>query len=197
MLETLNESRKERDSKNLTLRGLRSDRGLRENALSADNQQGRLRKKKMHPWYVSGFVDGEGSFHIAIYQDPSVKTGWRIIPEFHVSQRETSKHVLEELIEFFECGYMKQNHRTNPRDVTWVYVVRNREDLLKRIIPFFEKYHLRTEKRQDAAMFSRIIRMMIEKKHCEPKGCERIKSLAYTMNGNGRYRKQRININQT
>ena len=56
---------------------------LHDNVLSADNQQGRL-QHQIHPWYVTGFVDGEGSFHIALYKDIRMKTGWKIIPEFHV-----------------------------------------------------------------------------------------------------------------
>ncbi len=54
---------------------------IRKKVLSADNQQGRLHHR-LEPWYVSGFVDGEGSFHVAIYRDQNMKTGWKIIPEF-------------------------------------------------------------------------------------------------------------------
>ncbi len=162
---------------------------LRKNAPSADNQQGRS-GNGFEPWYVSGFVDGEGSFHVAIYPDASVKTGWRIIPEFHVSQRVSSKHVLERLILFFDCGYVKANHQKNPRDVTFVYVVRDRNDLLKKIIPFFEKHQLQTEKASDFKTFARVVRMMSQKIHCVSDGLQTIIELAYTMNGSGRYRKR-------
>ena len=67
-----------------------------DNVLSADNQQGRLQE-----WYVSGFVDGEGSFHIALYKDVRMKMGWKVIPEFHVSQRVSSRSVLDSLVQFF------------------------------------------------------------------------------------------------
>ena len=159
------------------------------NVLSADNQQGRLRKK-LEPWYVSGFVDGEGSFHIALYADLQMKVGWKPIPEFHVSQRISSRLVLDQLVEFFGCGYVKANHRKNPKDVTYVYVVRDRADLLMKIIPFFEKWTLQTEKRNDFRIFAEIVRLMAFGNHRTKQGLKRIIDLAYTMNGRGRYRKR-------
>ncbi len=162
---------------------------LRENVLSADNQQGRVRHH-LDPWYVSGFVDGEGSFHIALYKDERMKTGWKVIPEFHVSQRVSSRKVLDDLVGFFGSGYVKTNHAKNPRDVTYVYVVRDRNDLLAKIIPFFKKYSLQTEKSQDFILFARIVEMMADNAHLNASGVRQIISLAYTMNGAGRYRRR-------
>ena len=161
----------------------------RKNVLSADNQQGRL-QHQLAPWYVSGFVDGEGSFHIALYKDVRMKTGWKIIPEFHVSQRISSRSILDRLVLFFACGYVKANHRTNPNDLTYVYVVRDRNDLLEKIIPFFERYPLNTEKEKDFRMFARIVRMMNDNHHRTTAGVKKIITLAYQMNGSGRYRKK-------
>ena len=45
-----------------------------------DNQQERLDD------YLAGYVDGEGSFHVAIQRNPSTRFGWQLVPEFHVSQ---------------------------------------------------------------------------------------------------------------
>ena len=62
--------------------------------------------------YIAGFVDGEGSFHIAFQQSEDVKLGWQVIPEFHVSQNSSSKHVLECIKERLDCGIIKPNHRS-------------------------------------------------------------------------------------
>ena len=83
---------------------------LRENVLSADNQQGRL-SDSLKPHYVTGFVDGEGSFHIALYKDTKMKTGLKVIPEFHVSQRVSSRNVLDELVKFFASERSKPSSR--------------------------------------------------------------------------------------
>ena len=161
----------------------------RENVLSAGNQQGRS-GSGLTSGYVSGFVDGEGSFHIAIYKDPRMKTGIKMIPEFHVSQRVTSRSVLDRLVDFFGCGYVKANHATNSNDRTYVYVVRNREALLTRIIPFFRKNLLQTEKANDFATFAKIVEAMAEGSHRNESGVRGILELAYQMNGGGRYRRQ-------
>ena len=161
----------------------------RENVLSAGNQQGRLRDK-LDPWFVSGFVDGEGSFHIALYEDERMRTGWKVIPEFHVSQRVTSRCVLDRLVSFFTCGYVKANHATNPKDVTYVYVVRDRQDLLKKIIPFFRSHPLQTEKRKDFNLFVRVVKRMSQNRHLTRTGIQEIIGIAYQMNGSGRYRRR-------
>ena len=161
----------------------------RENVWSADNQQGRLRQR-LEPWYVAGFVDGEGSFHVALYEDPRMKTGWKSIPEFHVSQRQSSRVVLDDLVQFFRCGYVKANHARNPKDVTFVYVVRNRDDLLTNIIPFFTQYPLVTEKSGDFGYFAKVVQMMADDVHLTKAGMRRIIAVAYRMNGAGRYRRR-------
>ena len=61
--------------------------------MGAGNQQGRPDHNLSH--YIAGFVDGEGSFHIAVQRNPSVKITWQVVPEFQISQHESDKHVLE------------------------------------------------------------------------------------------------------
>jgi LAGLIDADG endonuclease len=64
-----------------------------DNVLGAGNQQGRPDEAVCH--YVAGFVDGEGSFHIAVQRNPTTRWKWQVIPEFHVSQNNGNQHVLE------------------------------------------------------------------------------------------------------
>ena len=157
------------------------------NVLSADNQQERLRLP--NPWYISGFVDGEGSFHIAIYKDLKMKINLKIIPEFHISQNASSRIVLEQIQEMLKCGNIKENHRGRESDKTCVLVVRNREDLLKKVIPFFERYQLRTTKAQDFQTFAKVVNMMSNGLHQTVLGAKKIISLAYNMNAGGIRRK--------
>lgn len=156
------------------------------NVLSADNQQERL---QLNPWYIIGFVDGEGSFHIALYKDEHMKINLKVIPEFHISQNTCSIQVLERIQKYFKCGHIRMNHRQSKTDNTYVFVVRNRQDLLKKIIPFFKRYKLQTSKSQDFEIFSSIIYMMEEGKHQTKSGAKKIISLAYRMNAKGKRRK--------
>jgi LAGLIDADG endonuclease len=37
---------------------------------------------------IAGFVDGEGSFHVAVQRIASTVAGWQFVRAFHVSQNE-------------------------------------------------------------------------------------------------------------
>jgi hypothetical protein len=161
-----------------------------ENVLSADNQQERL--QKIDPWYISGFVDGEGTFHVSFARRKDLPRKWAIIPEFHISQHQDRASVLDEIQTFFGCGVIRENHRGRINDVTRVLVVRNRRDLLDKIIPFFRQYHLRSQKRDDFRIFAEIVEAMERGSHYSSEGFYSIVKLAFGMNGGGRYRKRKI-----
>ena len=142
--------------------------------------------------YIAGFVDGEGSFHIAFQKRPDLKFGWQAVPEFHVSQNFTSRKVLEGIQETLQCGYIKANDAAGKRDKTLVYVVRDRNDLLHKVIPFFERHTLQTEKQKDFETFRKIVQRMESDEHLILEGFEDIVRLAFSMNAKGRYRKRKM-----
>ena len=160
--------------------------------MSADNQQERL-GKKIYPWYITGFVEGEGTFHIALYRDPRMRLGIKIIPEFHINQSYLRINTLEEIQNYFQCGYIKENHKNRINDVTYVYVVRDRNDLIKKIIPFFRHYPLLSDKKKSFELFANIVSQMIQKKHLSKEGVRAIIYMAYQMNNKGYYRKVKMN----
>ena len=161
---------------------------MSDNVLSADNQQERL-IKVLNPWYIVGFVEGEGTFHIAFYTDQNMKQKIKVIPEFHVNQSYLRISTLEEIQKYFGCGYIKVNHANRVNDDTHVYVVRDREELLKKIIPFFKEHPLRSIKQDSFQKFADIVEMISKGKHLEKTGVKKIINLAYQMNINGKYRK--------
>ena len=149
---------------------------------SADNQQ--ERSKEFLRGYVTGLVDGEGSFHIAFQKREDLPLGISIIPEFHISQSANSKKALEIAVKVLGCGYIKPNHRYS-KDDTYVFVVRDRVDLITKIIPFFEYNNLITTKCNDFLIFARIVRLVRDGLHRTPDGTKKIINLAYSMNNNG------------
>jgi hypothetical protein len=155
--------------------------------MSADNQQ--ERSKNLNPWYITGFVEGEGTFHVAIYRDKKMKCNLKFIPEFHINQSQLRKETLEEIQKYFGCGYIKNNHRKNIKDDTLVYVVRNRHDLQSIIIPFFKRYPLLSNKQESFMLLNKIIELMSKGLHSTKTGARKIINLAYQMNGSGKNRK--------
>lgn len=154
--------------------------------MSAGNQQERL--KDGFNYYISGFVDGEGTFHIAIQKTNNVRVGYQLIPEFRISQRDDRIGLLRKIKNVFRCGYIKKNHAQNIHDKNLVYTVRNKNDLSSKIIPFFKRYSLQSKKQFDFIKFSKIVEEMLHGKHLEYKGLNRLLKIAFSMNRNGKYR---------
>jgi hypothetical protein len=146
----------------------------------------------MDDHHIAGFVDGEGSFHVAFQRSGDVKIGWQAIPEFHISQNSASRSVLEAIRRRLDCGYIKSNHAKNERDQTFVFVVRNRQDLSEKVIPFFERCRLYTEKWEDFQKFKAIVGKMVKDEHLSIEGFSGIVRLAYSMNARGRYRRVKM-----
>jgi hypothetical protein len=154
-----------------------------DNVTGADNQQERL------DGYIAGYVDGEGCFSVVVDRNPTCKSGYQLVPEFHVSQNGDRAQVLE-LIQarLGECGYIKPNGR---KDRALVFVIRRREDLLRWVIPFFEQQPLLSSKQEDFKKFARIVRAMAAGHHRSSTGFQELLTEALSMNGDGRFRKVR------
>ena len=152
------------------------------NVSGAVNQQERLES------YIAGFVDGEGCFHVAIQRNPCTRAGWQLVPEFRISQDVARAKVLDLARELLGCGLLRENHRGS-NDHTYVLVVRRRQDLLEKVIPFFERNPLLSCKQDEFNTFATIVRAMAEGEHLAEKGFERLVAVALQMNGGGRYRR--------
>jgi hypothetical protein len=153
-----------------------------DNVSGADNQQERLDS------YIAGYVHGEGSFSVSVQRNASCRVGFQLVPEFHVRQNGDRAQVLELIRRRLGCGCIKPNSR---RDRALVLVVRNRRDLLERVIPFFERNPLLSAKHADFEKFALIVRELALGHHRTRTGFSRLLELACSMNGGGRYRKVR------
>jgi len=109
-----------------------------ENASSTDNQQERL-----DPWWIIGFVDGEGCFSVSTFRNKTCTSGYQTLFEFVVTQGEKSRAALEAIQSFFGCGAIYINHRyDNHRGDVLRYCVRRQDDLKTKIVPFFRQHRL-------------------------------------------------------
>lgn len=146
---------------------------------SADNQQERL---KTVGWVV-GFVDGEGCFSVSINRNVLVRTGWQVLPEFVVTQSEKSLAALQSLQEFFGCGSIFVNRRSdNHKEHIHRYCVRSVEDLRTIVVPFFKANTLKTSKHEDFEKFVQVLDLMDQDKHLSNDGIAEIAKIAETMN---------------
>ena len=137
----------------------------------------------VNPWWIAGFVDGEGCFSISFVKNNSVRFGYQIFTEFVLTQGEKSIDALQQVADYFHCGKIYRNNRhDNHRETLYRYCVRSRADLQAIIIPFFQRYQLKTAKRADFEIFNRVVEMMCEGRHLSGEGFEIIRDLAAQTN---------------
>lgn len=135
-------------------------------------------------WYISGFVDGEGSFNISFRKKDDYKTGWQPVLSFNVSQRERT--ILALMKHHFGCGIIKRR-----KDGLHSYDVTNPKMLSEVIVPFFTEHtFLSQTKKKNFSIFKRAVKLMFEKKHLTDKGLKELVELREQLNvGAGRTRK--------
>lgn len=152
---------------------------LSENQTDADNQQERPNIKNIPEdtgWYLSGFTDGEGSFNVStINRNKDFKTGWKIALSFNISQKDaTVLHLFQETL---QCGSFRKR-----KDGITYYEVRRIDDLQETVIPFFERFILKSvSKRNQFEVFRKIVRLVARKKHLTVNGLEKIFLLRQTI----------------
>ena len=135
--------------------------------------------------YITGFVDGEGCFSVSFSKREKMKLGIEIRPSFSVSQHRRNKEIILYLQKFFQCGGVRYSRR----DQNFKYEVRSIADIVKKIIPHFEKYELQTSKKDDFNAFKEICRLIHANQHLNKTGMMRIIELSEQVNktGNKRY----------
>ncbi len=158
-----------------------------DNPFGADNQQ-ETKLRALDPWWVVGFVDGEGCFWVSIHHNESARPtrGWHIQPSLQVSQHRDHRDILEQLVSFFGCGSVRNKGAASSVDV---FVVHSTIQLVERVIPFFEANELRV-KRSDFESFAFIKKAVRARSHHRPDVFKSVVERAYAMNANGKQRKR-------
>ena len=132
----------------------------------------------LNPWAVVGFSDAESSFMVRIRKNSKYKTGWLVVALFSVTLDKRDLFLLESLKAFFGgSGSIKKSG-----DSTFSYRIESSEQIIKIILPFFDKYSLITEKLGDYLLFKKVLELMSTKEHLTQGGLEKIVSLKASMN---------------
>lgn len=132
----------------------------------------------LNPHWVTGFIDGEGSFIIAILPSTG-PTKKKVSLRLSVTQKSHSAGVLYELQNFFGCGQVIPSSKDCHR-----FVVQRKEDILTKIIPHFTKYPLVTSKNLNYETFKEAASIVAKGEHLSLMGLNKIIDLKNLMNKN-------------
>ena len=140
-------------------------------------------------FFLSGFVEGEGSFNVSLRRKADYKVGWQVVMSFNVSQKDPT--ILKILKDKLQCGIIKVRRQDN----LYSFDVTNSRDLTLRIIPYFQRYPVLSDsKKRNFTIFCKVVRLMDQGKQRTLIGLRKIVELRELINvGAGRTRKYGIN----
>ena len=128
------------------------------------------------PWWVTGFVDGEGCFHVSVTQNKNYKLGWRPRQHFLITQHVRDRALLERIRNVLGVGKIFRN---SPQ--TLQLKVESLKEL-EAVINHFDQFPLFTQKRSDFRFFRKVYWKVKLKEHLTPEGFIKIVAIKAAMN---------------
>lgn len=135
----------------------------------------------LNPYWVSGFVSGDGGFSIVIRPSNSYKLKQQVAFRFHIAQHNRDIEVMNLISKFFNCGtvYVRSNSSQ-----LCDFVVQDTKLLLSNILPHFEIYPILNLKYKDYICFKKALEIFLSKQHLKQEGLDTIKGFILEMNSN-------------
>ena len=131
---------------------------------------------KLDPNWVTGFVDGEGCFHVSIPQRKDRKPGWGVQPGFTIVLHKKDKPLLDRIKNFLGVGRLTKQGSIAIQFRVWSIKE------LKIIMKFFKKYYLLTKKWADFEFWCKILELIERGEHLTLEGLRLIVALKASMN---------------
>ena len=147
--------------------------GLQSRAYTTTNK---VQDNTLHPWFVTGLTDAEGTFALGFRKTNDYKIGYQITAIYKIAMHKKDHHLLCSLQNFFGVGKITKHGET-----TLQYIVRSLAEL-QVIISHFDKYPLLSEKRGDYILFKDGIELLKTKSHLNKEGFHKILSIRATLN---------------
>ena len=123
-------------------------RRVRSRKLAAPFGKESIHREKLNPYYVGGFIDGEGSFSVSIGKHKTLKRKYEVRPEFEIEVRADDRPILERILITIGCGRI---YDLSYERYGWYphtkYKINNRKDLIECLFPFLDRYPLQAKRK--------------------------------------------------
>lgn len=130
--------------------------------------------KILDPYWVSGFVAGDGGFSINIRPNKKIEL------RFYIAQHSKDIDLMNSLVNFFGAGkvYLRSNLSTPRCD----FIIQNLTDITTKVINHFDNYPLNNIKTLDYNDFKQVVFLIKLDKHLSIEGFNQILMLKNGMN---------------
>lgn len=137
--------------------------------------------QELHPHYVAGFIDGEGSFSVSIgrrrrdYKHPRTI---EVRPEFAIELRADDGEILERILvtigcgKIYDCSYDRYGWYPHRK-----YKITSVKELISHLFPFLDKYPLQAKKAKVYHLFKEVVLMYARKEHLTERGFKKVMEL--------------------
>lgn len=131
-----------------------------------------------NPFWVAGFISGDGSFYFSIRTKTSPVSSniWRIVSLIlKVNLHIRDKEVVQAIASYFSLLNNKSSETLKPYPIfiktqSVSFTIRNFTDIVNTVIPFFDKYPILGVKSLDFADFKKVAEMVNNKEHLTNSG---------------------------
>ena len=121
----------------------------------------------LNPYFVTGFIDGEGCFSIDIYENNKLKIGWCVKLTFIIVIHKKDQDVLKYIQNYLKVGRITK-HRLNSVQ----FRIESIKDLVL-LINHFDNYPLITQKRADYKLLKSAFKLMERGEHLTSEGLKK------------------------
>jgi hypothetical protein len=136
-----------------------------------------LNKLILHPAWVTGFIDGEGTFYIGLMKNTTMTLGIQVQLQFSITQHIRDAELMRKLIPFFGTGTVVSDGPTKVQ-----FRIRRYSDFYKSLFPLLDEFPLMTQKRLDAEAFRKAHAIIKDGRHLTVSGLDEIRALKTQMN---------------
>src|SRR3990167_11547665 len=154
---------------------VRSTHGNRNLKLAKPMRKGQIQREKLHPQYVIGFIDGEGSFSVSINKHQTLKNGIEVKAEFEIELRADDREILERIMEtigsgiIYDCSYERYGWYPHVK-----YKITSTREMEEILFPFLDSNPLQAKKAKSYVLFKEIVLSYRRKEHLTDAGFNKI-----------------------
>ena len=130
-------------------------------------------------WYMTWLVDWEWCFCVSFNRREKLKMKIEVRPSFSITLNHRDKDLIQSIEQYFGCWWI----RFSRNDQCYKYEVRSIDDLMKKIIPHFQKYPLLWAKGRDFDIFESVCTKVYTSQHKNAENLKEIIKESYEMNG--------------